>query len=395
MPHTSTHQTRVAICTNFVSPYRTPVFRRLAETTGWRVRLITNTPMEHDRHWDAVDASDEPFEVSQCASFTRSRRNGNGISSVRHFPAGLPLELVRFKPHAIITGELGPRTALAHAAGAAIGAAVIPWTYDAHPAPRALGIAQLRAAMARCSPAVVGMGRHARRTLETMGVAPDQIYDAHNAANIDGIKARLRHASHCSAVRQIRERFAGRRIAVVAGRMIKAKSVQLIVDAWQYIPHSARAGWVLVFVGDGPERAAAERLEATGIHAVGAVPPSHIPDWMAAADLHVFGSVADPWGLVVNEAMHCGTPTLCSVRAGCCDDLISDGQTGFVFDPARGAAHTADAMWNAMTTPSLTAIGSRARAHAAQFTPTRMAQGMAEAVASALRSDHAGQEARS
>ncbi len=377
-------QTRVAICTNFISPYRRPVFRKLAEMTGWRLRVVTNIGMEHDRDWCADDFADEPFEVRQCRSFARRQRGGTGISSVRHFPVGLPAELLRFKPDAIITGELGPRTALASVTGYAMGAKVIPWTYRADPSPHVFPLGPLRGLMVRHSSAVIGMGDRARHTLEAMDCDPEQIHDAPNAADIQTIQARLRHESHCSAVRTIKDRFQGRRLAVVVGRMISAKSIRLLVDAWIQLPADVRVDWALAFIGDGPERARAEGRHRDGIHCIGSLATEQVIDWMSAADLHIFGSVADPWGLVVNEAMHCGTPTLCSVRAGCFEDLILDGHNGFAFNPQRGLSHTSEAMSRAMTHPGLASLGSRARAHAAQFTPTRMARGMANAVTAAL-----------
>jgi glycosyltransferase involved in cell wall biosynthesis len=49
----------------------------------------------------------------------------------------------------------------------------------------------------------------------------------------------------------------------------------------------------------------------------------------------VLPSTSEPWGLVVNEAMACGLPVIVSDRCGCVADLIDDGKTGFVVDPAH------------------------------------------------------------
>jgi glycosyltransferase involved in cell wall biosynthesis len=39
----------------------------------------------------------------------------------------------------------------------------------------------------------------------------------------------------------------------------------------------------------------------------------------------------ETWGLAVNEAMHMGVPALVSERVGCQRDLVTDGETGWVF----------------------------------------------------------------
>ena len=52
-----------------------------------------------------------------------------------------------------------------------------------------------------------------------------------------------------------------------------------------------------------------------------------------AADLLVLPSrEGEPWGLVVNEALHHGLPCLVSEAVGCAPDLIENGITGMVFE---------------------------------------------------------------
>jgi glycosyltransferase involved in cell wall biosynthesis len=50
------------------------------------------------------------------------------------------------------------------------------------------------------------------------------------------------------------------------------------------------------------------------------------------ADVFVFPSLEDIWGMVVMEAMIFGKPVLCSRHAGVAE-LISAGSNGFLFDP--------------------------------------------------------------
>jgi len=39
----------------------------------------------------------------------------------------------------------------------------------------------------------------------------------------------------------------------------------------------------------------------------------------------------ETWGLIVNEAMACGTPAIVSRACGCEPDLIVEGETGYSF----------------------------------------------------------------
>ena len=52
-----------------------------------------------------------------------------------------------------------------------------------------------------------------------------------------------------------------------------------------------------------------------------------------ASDVFILPTREDVWGLVVNEAMSCGLPVICSKFAGCCSDLVVDGITGYRVDP--------------------------------------------------------------
>jgi glycosyltransferase involved in cell wall biosynthesis len=53
----------------------------------------------------------------------------------------------------------------------------------------------------------------------------------------------------------------------------------------------------------------------------------------ALADMLIFPTHSDPWGLVVNEAMASGLPVITTSVAGCAADLVENGRNGFVVEP--------------------------------------------------------------
>jgi glycosyltransferase involved in cell wall biosynthesis len=94
----------------------------------------------------------------------------------------------------------------------------------------------------------------------------------------------------------------------------------------------------------------------------------------ALADTLVFPSMqGETWGLVVNEAMACGLPVLCSETVGACYDLVRDGENGFRFDPGEtssiGRALTAMA-----TSPDREAMGRRSLEIISEWTPEDFAR---------------------
>ena len=104
------------------------------------------------------------------------------------------------------------------------------------------------------------------------------------------------------------------------------------------------ADTALVFVGEGPEKVglealAAQRTAAPGAAAVRFLPfanQSEMPSRYLLADLFVLPSRGfyETWGLAVNEAMNMGVPCLVSDRVGCQRDLVTRGESGWVFDAA-------------------------------------------------------------
>lgn len=92
----------------------------------------------------------------------------------------------------------------------------------------------------------------------------------------------------------------------------------------------------LVFAGEGPLRSQLEvEAEALGIaervRFLGFVNQSQLPSVYCSADLFVFPSEHEPFGVVVNEAMLCGCPVVVSDRVGARHDLVQNYQTGLVY----------------------------------------------------------------
>jgi len=164
------------------------------------------------------------------------------------------------------------------------------------------------------------------------------------------------------------------------------KGVIPLLDAWDDLAPGLRSGWTLLMVGSGPleerVRHAVSTHERGEIVHLRAVPETEVASFYAGADLLVLPSVEERWGLVANEAMACGLPVCGSRLAGCADDLLLEGVTGWVFDP-RAPGDFAAALRRALEEPERARLGERARLHAARFGPEAMADGMRRAICAA------------
>jgi glycosyltransferase involved in cell wall biosynthesis len=109
-----------------------------------------------------------------------------------------------------------------------------------------------------------------------------------------------------------------RPIAAYVGRLAVEKNLQAFLDmSWQ--------GSKLL-VGDGPERARLQQ-RYPGAHFVGYQHGEALAQHMAAADVMVFPSLTDTFGLVNLEAMACGVPVAAFPVTGPVD-VVREGETG-------------------------------------------------------------------
>ncbi|HEY5658226.1 MAG TPA: glycosyltransferase family 4 protein [Myxococcota bacterium] len=391
---------RVALLTNLLSPYRLPVYRDLAATPGWQLRVLVGA--ESNRDWARAYAGahargSRELDVEVVRSWSvrqrvATHRAGDAVQSVEiQLPFGALGALRRFRPDVVVSGELGARTALAALYARLARVPLVIWSYQsrawaaaASPARRAWR----RALLARAG-AVVGMGIQAREVLRSLGVPEAKLFDAPNAHDHERLASALAHCD-TAALRAVQHASLGCRehVALVAGRLVASKGVRPLLAAWRALDPALRAEWTLLFVGDGPLRGEVEAAAATAtpgeIACTGAVAADDMADFYAGADLLVFPSLGDPWGLVVNEALACGVPVLCSALAGCAEDLVEPGENGWRFDPldAEGFRSALD---TALRCADRSRMGRNARDAAKRFAPEGMAEGFRRAVRHAAR----------
>jgi glycosyltransferase involved in cell wall biosynthesis len=127
----------------------------------------------------------------------------------------------------------------------------------------------------------------------------------------------------------------GRIVVLFAGKLVSRKGPDLLVEAarrWA-LPDGQRP--VVVFLGDGEERARLATLAgaepAVDVRFVGFRNQRALSAYYHASDLLALPSRrSETWGLVVNEALLHGVPCVVSEGVGCAPDLLRPGITGEV-----------------------------------------------------------------
>ncbi len=129
--------------------------------------------------------------------------------------------------------------------------------------------------------------------------------------------------------------------AIVVARLTAQKRVDLAIETVAFLA-SCGHELPLTIVGDGPERAALERLvQKLGIgpfvRFVGAVPSAEVPGYLARADLMIFPAQGEGFGLVAAEALMAGVPVVACWDGGGVLDVVPPGGAGRLTLPAPEA----------------------------------------------------------
>ena len=116
------------------------------------------------------------------------------------------------------------------------------------------------------------------------------------------------------------------RFLLYVGRLVRAKGVLDLLEAYASLEPQVRGELGLVFAGDGPLRAqlqgAAQSIFPGCVHFAGFVDRDELATYYSLAECLVLPTHSDTWGMVVNEAMACGLPVICTRIAGCAADLV-------------------------------------------------------------------------
>jgi glycosyltransferase involved in cell wall biosynthesis len=114
------------------------------------------------------------------------------------------------------------------------------------------------------------------------------------------------------------------------GRISRDKDLPFLIKIYERLLKTDEK-WNLIFVGDGPylKELKGETRQYERVRFLGRMDYSSLPEIYSAADLFVFPSTTDTFGMVVLEAQACGLPAVVSDRGGP-KEIIEDHRTGLI-----------------------------------------------------------------
>lgn len=124
------------------------------------------------------------------------------------------------------------------------------------------------------------------------------------------------------------------------GRLASRKGVSRAIECVSQLPDREHVELLIAGTGRHEERLKnlAEELGVEDqVEFLGFVPDDELPTLYSSADVFLFPSRYEGFGLVFLEAMACGTPVV-GTPVGGIPDIVEDGETGFVADDVESMA---------------------------------------------------------
>jgi len=378
---------KLIVLTEIISPYRIPVFNALAEHPEIDLRVIFLAETDPSMRQWRIYSDEARFSYEVLPSWRRRFGKHNILVNTN---VGTAME--RARPDVILCGGynyLASWQALHWAKKNDV--PFLLWSEStAHDQRNTYSVVEnlKQIFLSDCSGFVVP-GKSAFEYVSRM-TQSESIFIAPNAVDNKLFAARSQAAA-TSHTRLRGQLGLPERFFLYVGRLVGPKGVQDLLHAYATLEPELRQEVGLVFAGDGPLRAELE-AEARSIfpgsvHFAGFVDRDELGSYYALAECLVLPTHSDTWGMVVNEAMACGLPIICSRVAGCAADLV--GSNGILVDP--GNASQLNAAWCKIANGAelRAEMSAESRRSIQNYSPQCCARGIAQAALTVMSSsDH-------
>lgn len=370
---------RIAVIYNMVIPYQVPVFERLAQQPGVELLVVYETGIEPNRKWQRP--LDLPYHHVVLESWSLDLAwlavgSGTRLRSdiYVHVPKHALRALVEFAPDAVVASGgtiwASPANLAALAARGRHGWAFVP-RWETHSrsrptVPRRLADPWVRRFF-RLADAWLAVGSRSEADLVRMGADRSRMF-------------RWPLVS-MSTEQVVREHpplaHGGEPRYLFVGQLIERKGIEELLAAFGRV--GAGELWI---AGDGPLRPLVDEAAARNrrIRVHGHLDWEEIADLYRTADVVVFPSRYETWGMVVNEALVHGLPIVTTSEVGAAADLVEPDVTGLVVSPGDADTLAAAMREVAAWPPERVArVAERAPALLADWTVDRAVEGIVAA----------------
>jgi glycosyltransferase involved in cell wall biosynthesis len=320
---------KVALMVNVIAPSRLAFYSGLAE--HFNLLLLHGGNESNRESWDDVGRKIRNADVRRAWGFQIQKvqkANGKAFNPrFLHITPGFVWHLIRFWPDAVISIEMGFRTLIALIYGTLARRPVWVWWGGTVHTERKIGKPRraLRFLISRWARNWISYGQSSTDYLMTLGIPRNRILEIQNGVDERSFSAAVEPAFQVEP----------RPVLLYVGQLIGRKGVDLMLRAAATLQQEGQK-FSLLLVGSGADKQELEvlvkKLQLKNVRFEPAQDPLKMPAVYRSADVLIFPTLEDVWGLVANEAILCRLPVLCSRYAGCAEELFSPDS---IFDPSN------------------------------------------------------------
>ena len=357
--NSTNRKTKVALLVNMISPAKVPLFSLLADAFDL---LILHGGTERNRDsWREFESALPHATVIRAwgwqIPFSR-RQNGQAFDEqYLHVNPGYLWHLLRFHPAVVITNEMGVRTLLALLYGSICRKPVwVWWGGTIHTETKKSGRIKrlLRRGFAQWAKHWISYGQSSTQYLLSLGIPKQRILELQNTTDERPFLAST-HAQF---------KIQPQPVLLYVGQFIARKGVDHLLQAAAALQRQGLA-FSLLLVGGGRDKPRAQTLAQDlglkDVHFHSSCSPQEMPSVYRSADVLVFPTLEDPWGLVASEAVLAGIPVLCSKYAGCAEELFSPESIFDPRNPVEFVAKLRQAVAGTLPTPDIARVRATAQ----------------------------------
>ena len=311
---------------NIPAPYMVERFNAVADRGNLDFEAWFNDRIETDRSWDVNELSWRfRYRYLPTTNFRRHRL---------HWPA----PVLGRRPAVLVSLYAEPSFLIGWAVAKFRGAKTAFWcqvTFDRWVA-RMWWKEFLKRIVFPKVDATLGSGEDSRAFAMRYGVSEENALclrhsiDVHHYAS--GHEKYYRNRGHIRDDMKVKGT-----VFIYVGRLWAGKGVNYLLDAFEKVQQKSSDEVSLLLVGDGPQEVELKlsciERNIRNVIFTGFRQKAELPRYYAAADVFVFPTLGDPYGLVVDEAMASSLPVISTSAAGEICDRVEEGINGYIVPP--------------------------------------------------------------
>ncbi|WP_167555364.1 glycosyltransferase family 4 protein [Gottfriedia acidiceleris] len=311
---------KVAIIQGSVSPYRVDLFNFLVKNFSYKYEFIVlyaAKPKAFDRNWtiDEKNMLNSHFLKSKAIKIKIGKFN-----KYTNLPIGVQSKLNEINPDIVIGAEYNPSTLLGYLWAKKHNKKYISWSDGTLQSEKNINPISKKVRQIICSnsDALIASSTQTKEAQRFYGANSNKIFISYLTVDLEKyiIKNKRNNTNNLLYV----------------GRLIKLKGLDLLFRAISKIEKE----YTLTIVGEGEEKEklinlCKELQIDQKVSFLGYKEGKELRELYANADLFIFPSLNDCFGLVLIEALCAELPLLTSKYAGASYDVIKDN--GYIYDP--------------------------------------------------------------